>query len=217
VFIHANNTLAIVPLHPGDKPGKMPLNLAQGAYPIQAGMIGKSMIATNNEKWVVQKNAQVSGLAANSAAATVPSRVVRTMASTSSPAKNPSTSGHYSTIVYDANEHRFVNSAAVTSAQGKTVPSGTGSANSLVERTTAAPKNVPSAARATEQPVAARGASLPPRPTVAPAPAHTSSRSSSFAGGWSGGSGSGAAASSSVGSTSSSSARSSSLGSAHPH
>lgn len=187
MFVRSGNTLAVVPMHPGDKPGKMPLNLSQGVYPVQGGVIAKSMNTANGEKWVVQKNAQGAGFSAALVSSTAPSRVIRAMAVPIPSGR--ATSLRTSTIAYDANEHRFVNSNVVSSNHVKTSeptgiagePRTAGNVTSQVasNRASVTPIGVPPGAQAATPPAAPRATPLPPRPSVAPAPAHATGGGSS--------------------------------------
>ena len=114
VFVHSGNTLGVVPMHPSDKSGKTPLNLNQGVYPVQAGAIGKPITVAAGEKWSALKDTRGAniGLKAGIPPATAPIRVNRTIASTGLAARETSV-GRGSSIAYDANEHRFVNSTQV--------------------------------------------------------------------------------------------------------
>ncbi len=211
VFVHSGNTTGIVPMHPGDKSGKTPLNLSQGVYPLQSGAIGKPVSVASSEKWSVLKNSRGLGLSSTVALATPPSHVNRTLAPTSLSARE-STLGRGSSIVYDANEHRFVNStqvklneapAAAPSNEMRSATKETGSSATIGANKT----NPVSPASATRNstPSSNMRAAVPPRPPAAPARASVGGSTSSSS--WGG-------TSSSVGSSRSSSSSSSS--SSHP-
>jgi hypothetical protein len=220
VFVRSGNTLAVVPMHPGDKPGRTPLNLSQGVYPVQGGVIAKSMTAANGEKWVAQKNAQGAGFSSTLVAANAPSRVIRSMAVPGSSGRETSLA-RTSTIAYDAAEHRFVNSNAVSSKQGKPSEStavggehragGSGTAQIVSNKTNITPIGVLPGARSATPTVAPRATPLPPRPSVAPAPAHTAGGGSS-APAWGGSGSSSAVATSPSASSTATSSRSSTGG-----
>lgn len=214
VFVHSGNSTGIVPMHPGDKSGKTPLNLNQGVYPLQSGTIGKPVSVVSGEKWSVLKNSQGLGLTSTVAVATPPSHVIRTL-STNSFGAREAAFGPGSSIVYDANEHRFVNSSqakvneapgAVPSNQMRTAAKETGSSAVI-----GSPKNtpvIPASTTRNSNPSSNMRASVPPRPPAAPARATVGGTSSSSSSSW------GGTSSSSVGSSRSSSSSSSS--SSHP-
>ena len=208
VWVHSGLKNGIVPLHPLDKTGKTPLNLGKGVFPVQGREIGQPLTSTDTEKWTVMKQAPREILAGGLAASAAPPRVSRTMYAGNTTGR-AATPVFGSSIIYDPQEHRFVNAnnppnsaiglnAAKTpvATMGKGLPP---TAN-LVQ-----PVNTPST------PSVPR-ASLPPRPTMTPPPAHTSgggsSRSSSGSSGG-GASGGSRASGGSSGSSSSSSAHAS--------
>ncbi len=224
VFVHSGNTLGVVPMHPTDKSGKTPINLNQGVYPVQAGTIGRPVTVAAGQKWEVLKNPRGTSLPTGLGAATAPIRVNRSVTSAALPVRERSL-GRSSSIVYDANEHRFVNSSAARLATGPgSTPTNplrvSGDRSTLpATQTSLATVGGASAARATNLASAPRSASLPPRPNVAPAPPHTSGGASSYGGsrygGSSGGGSNGGGSSASAGS-SRPSGSSSSAGSSHP-
>ena len=224
VFVHSGNTLGVVPMNPADRTGKTPLNLSHGIYPVQNGRIGQPITAAAGEKWSTLKNPHSVELAAGIPAATAPVRVVRTIAPTGLAVRETSF-GRGSSIVYDANEHRFVNPtqgvsvATRSSATSEIRIAGKDAPNGPITRTSMPTVGNSSATRASTVPSLPRASSLPPRPSVTPAPP----RASSVGGGsrWSGSGGSSSAGASggssrSWGGSSSSSASSSSGGASHP-
>ncbi len=220
VFVHSGNTLGVVPMHPLDKSGKAPLNLAQGVYPVQAGTIGRPVAVTAGEKWDTLKNTRGINLVGPTTVATTPLRVNRTITSANLPARE-TTFGRGSSIVYDANEHRFVNSsqARVAATPGSAATNdlriaGKDAPSLPATRTNVATVGGTPGVHPSGVPSAPRSASLPPRPTAAPAPPHTSG-----GGGYGGsryGSSGGGGTSASVGSSHPSSSSSSVGGSSHP-
>jgi uncharacterized membrane protein YgcG len=207
VFVKTGNTVGIVPLNVGDKNGKTPLNLAQGIYPLQNGTVGKPVTVASGEKLSVLKAPGSSALSARSTVVAAPTRVSRTIAPASLSAREYSFS-RGSSIVYDPNEHRFVNAnqaritqASTTVSSNELKTTGKNSAPNL------APTNIPAASHGSAIPNSTR-VSTPPRPAAAPAPARTSSGSN-----WGGSQWSGASSSSAGGSSRSSG---SSSGSSHP-
>lgn len=222
VFVHSGNTLGVVPMNPADRSGKTPLNLGHGVYAVQNGRIGQPINDAASEKWSTLKNPRQVELAAGIPAATAPVHVTRTIAPTSLAVHETSfTRG--TSIVYDANEHRFVNPTQGVS--GSTRPSATNEMRTtrkdapIVGRTSMPGVGNSSTTHASNTPSAPRASSPPPRPSFTPAPPHSSS-----AGGgsrWSGGGGSSTGGSSGSsrawgGGGSSSSTGSSSSGSSHP-
>jgi hypothetical protein len=171
VWVHSGPTLGIVPLHPGDKNGKLPQNLSQGVYTVASQSLAKTPISAGNEKWSVVKNAPTGALVSSALApSTAPARVSRTILSGTAGSRTI-THSRDSSIVYDPAEHRFVNSnsSAVANREGiRTEPNA------------ALPGKVPVAGASalqtahTNQPPATR-LSTPTRGSFAtPAPARTS-------------------------------------------
>jgi mannose-6-phosphate isomerase-like protein (cupin superfamily) len=229
VFVRSGNAVAVVPMNVADKPGKTALNSSQGVYPIQSGVVSKSLV-TSNEKWSVEKNnSQIAGFTAAPAVAAAPSRVTRTITA-SNVLGRESTFGRGSSIVYDASARRFVNSSAVNPAQGK-IGQPTSAASDLKSvgkntspavsaRAGAAPIGTPRGAHTASSASAPRATSMPPRPSAVPAPARTSGGSSggnSSGSSWGGGRGSSVGAAASSGSSSSSGSSHPSTGGGRPH
>jgi hypothetical protein len=176
VFVHSGSTFGFVPAHPGDVRGKMPLNIEQGIYSTGTrGTMATVATPTSGEKWSVVKRAPVTALSGTTfAAASLPSRVVRTLPTATTSNRSEATSGG-SSIVYDASSHRFVNSnveragsAAVAKSEAAPVagrsgsPAAVVSASSTIRGTSAAPAAAPRSAAAY-------------RPALTPPPARTSS------------------------------------------
>jgi FecR protein len=208
VFVKSGNTMGLVPMNVQDKSGKPPLNLtAQGIYPLQNGNIGKPVAISSTEKLSVIKSPKATELSSQTATVAAPVRVSRTIAAPNlSTRENPV--ARRSTIVYDANEHRFVNAneARIAAAAAEPPASEINHAgkNSLSNSTLPGPSrapNAPASARIPNLPASTRTAALPPRPAATPAPARGSSS------GWGG---------SSWGSTSPRSSGSSGPSSSHP-
>jgi hypothetical protein len=114
VFVHSGNSVGIVPLHPADKNGKKPVNIAQGVIAVPGAKIsGTALPAT--EKWKVLKTAPREVLASNIAKAAAPERVVsqhvEMVRTTGAPhtSTQGSTPDGKSSITYDSREHRYVN------------------------------------------------------------------------------------------------------------
>ncbi len=186
VWVNAGNTLGFVPAHPLDKNGKTPINITQGVYPVRGSVSASPIAIATGEKVSVVKHAPANALvAANLPKAAAPAPVSRAI-----PANNfnvrETSAGRQSSIVYDAAEHRFVNSSqAAVGARSTVQPHNNVAA---VNETTAGRGGMPSAAHA---PVVATvpHAAVPARPVMPPAPARVGGGSSnaSRAGGWGGG------------------------------
>jgi hypothetical protein len=219
VWVHSGTKMGIVPLHPLDKSGKTPVNLGKGVYPVQGREIGQPLALASTEKWTAVKHAPREILAGGLVASTAPPRVSRTMfaGNTTGRAATPVVG---SSITYDPQEHRFVNANnSPNRANGAIV------SNEVKTPTAIMGKDLPPTARViqparTPSTAAMPRASLPPRPTMTPAPAHSSgggssrpSSGSSGGGTWGGSRGSGGSSGSS---SPSSSHPSGGGGSAHP-
>jgi FecR protein len=177
VFVHSGSTFGFVPAHPADVHGKTPLNIGQGVYSTQTR--GTMATTTSGENWSVVKRAPVTALSGTAfAVATPPSRVVRTLPTSSTNRAQSISAG--SSIVYDPSSHRFVNSNS-TSAGGAAVArseaasiAGTGRINSANSATVASP----SASKGTSAaPVMPRNATSA-RPPMTPPPARTAGSAS---------------------------------------
>jgi hypothetical protein len=216
VWVHSGNTLGVVPVHPGDKNGKTPLNLAQGIYPVQGRGIAQPVAVASGEKWSVVKHAPVDALiAGNTAATSSPTHVSRAL-----PASNlntrQATLDRQSSIVYDTNEHRFVNSNQTPVVAN--VPGQPHVNTTAVNEANAGHSGVSNAHPATVS--AIPRSTVPPRPVMTPAPAHVGGGSSGSSSGstWIGGRGSGTSSGSPHPSSSTSSSHpSSSGGGGRPH
>jgi FecR protein len=216
VFVRTGNTVGVVPMNPGDKPGHTPLNIAQGVYPLENGALGRPVPVAAGEKLSVLKNSANLGLTtAKPVLVASPTRVNRTISATNLN-QHETVSARNSSIVYDSTEHRFVNPS-----QGRVAETARVSAtNDLRAATRENGSALPAQAiRATPaEPIASRSP-VPARPPATPAPAHTSSSSSSGGGSWWGNpsSSSSAASGSSRSSGSSSSHPSGGGGGGRPH
>jgi FecR protein len=242
VWVRNGSTLGIVPLHPGDKPGKTAGNLNQGIFPVQNSMIAHSTLAAGTEKWSVLKSGPAGVISSNLAPSAPPSRVSRTIVAGVAGSRVVML-GRNSSISYDPREHRYVNS-------GNPPPSSTTPANQVHTEATRtngmqplsnmnhgaavpgvasthlrATPGTPDAPAVPQAPATASArAAAPPRAPAVPAPARSGGGSSgsggSFPSGgssWGGGSRSGG---SSVGSSAGSAGHPSSTGGGgggHPH
>jgi hypothetical protein len=109
VWVRNGSTLGIVPLHPGDKPGKTAQNLNQGIFPVQNSQIAHSTVAAGTEKWSVLKSGPAGVISSSLAVSASPSRVSRTIVDGVAGSRVV-TLGRTSSISYDPHEHRYVNS-----------------------------------------------------------------------------------------------------------
>ena len=223
VFVRNNNTLGIVPMHPLDAKGKTPLNLDHGILSPTGSSdpTDRRVIASEpGEKWQTLKSPPKDALTNGLVASTAPERVSRTVLERGAGARIVWT-GKDSSIVYDAREHRYINSSNVPSSASRDAK------ESIVQRA-----GVPSPARDGRNNLdgvprtTARNSVAPPRNSVPPPVPHYSGggeRSSvggshSSWGGWSGSRSSGGS-SAGGGSTHSAPAPAShgSSGGGHPH
>jgi hypothetical protein len=179
VFVRQNGKLGVVPMHPLDKGGKTPLNLEHGVFSAESGrnVMSATLSAAAGQKWETLKSPPRDALASGLVAATAPVRTSRTILEGSGGTRSLS---HDSSIVYDAKEHRFVNTnAAPSSPREAEAVSGKNAPGSLRnDRIVEAPRNNPPAGTTVRVPVAPTSAraTAPPSRNIAPPPApHTSS------------------------------------------
>jgi len=109
VWVQSGSTRGIVPLHPGDKPGKTAQNLGQGIFPVENSQVAHSTLAPGTEKWSVAKKGPAEAIASNLRASTPPERVSRMIVSGAAGSRVVAL-GRDSSISYDPREHRYVNS-----------------------------------------------------------------------------------------------------------
>ena len=238
VWVRNGSTLGIVPLHPGDKPGKTAQNLSQGIFPVQNSQVARSTLVAGTEKWSVLKNGSREAVSSNLAASAVPSRVSRTIVDGASGSRVV-TLGRDSSISYNPREHRYVNSGipapnpttATNNGEMRTEPTRTNGTQPVTNAGNGAVAQAPASTRVPGRPnvpgspavpqapagTSAHGV-VPPRAPATPAPARSGGASSGSGGGfpsWSGGSRSGGG---STGSSAGSSGHPSpSGGGGHPH
>jgi uncharacterized protein DUF6600/FecR-like protein len=112
VFVHSGDALALVPSHPMDVRGKTPINLAQGAFPVSGGRISESLVAGTGAEWRTLKQPPREALSGAIAASAPPERLSRTVLASNAGARVV-TFSKYSSIVYDPQEHRFVNNTGL--------------------------------------------------------------------------------------------------------
>ena len=190
VFVRQNGKLGVVPMHPLDKDGKTPLNLEHGVFSTEPARNAMSPAVTpaGGQKWETMKSAPREALSSGLVATTTPVRTSRTLVEGSGGTRVVSLN-HDSSIVYDAREHRFVNTnAASSSGRNTTTIAGTNGAEGarnehIVEGPRANPlggnnNRVPSA------PTSARVTAPPSRSIPAP----PAPRSGGGSGGYRGGS-----------------------------
>lgn len=219
VWVHAGTKVGIVPLHPLDKNGKTPVNIGKGVFPVQGREIGQPLAIASTEKWTVAKQPPKGTLAGGLVTSAAPPRVSRTIyaGNTAGRAATPVVG---SSITYNPQEHRFVN----TDNPPRTA-NGAKASDEIKTPTGKMGRDLPPAARVnqparTPSTPAMPRTSLPARPAMTPAPAHTSgggssrpSSGTSGGGAWGGSRSSGGSPGSS---TPSSSHPSGGGGSAHP-
>lgn len=237
VWVRNGSTLGIVPMHPGDKPGKTSKNLNQGIFPVQNSQIAHSTLAAGTEKWSVLKSGPTGVISSSLASSAPPTQVSRTIVAGAS-GNRVVTLGRDSSISYDPREHRYVNSGNPSSSSmtktnevrteatrttGSQPANNVGNAAIVQGPTSAripARPGTPGAPRVPQAPGAGSArAGAPPRAPAVPAPARGGGFSSGSRGGfstggssWGGGSrGGGGSAGSSAGHPSAGG------GGAHPH
>jgi hypothetical protein len=164
-FVHSGSNVAIVPTHPNDSHGKTPLNLAHGVITVTGRPVTTQAASTTSD-WKVLKEAPREALTSKTAPAAAPARVTRTLESSNVP--RGASAG--SSIVYDAKEHRFVNSnvnpasaaretAATTRTETPAASTGRTAAVSVAPATTSRASrtaSVPSASARVSTPPPAR-------------------------------------------------------------
>ena len=141
-FVRSGSTIGIVPSHPLDNHGKTPVNLAQGVMPLSSGAASAQSALAAGTKWKVVKDPPREALVSHASAASTPARVTRTVASSNAAVANAAR-GASSSIVYDAKEHRFVNSNVPANASANA--SAESSVKESATSTGRSPSNVPGA------------------------------------------------------------------------
>lgn len=209
VFVKNGNSLGVVPMNVADKPGKTSSNLTHGIFPVENGTIGKPVTVAGTEKWTLVKSPANTVLAGHSATlVAAPTYVSRTLSPAILPARENSF-GRRSSLVYDANEHRFVSANQASTVANSSVPTNelrlAGKNPSLITGQASRGTTVLSSAR--------MSGTVPARAPATPAPARTGGGGG---GGYSGRGGSswGGSGGSSIGGGSRSGGSSS--GSSHP-
>src|SRR5262249_26306678 len=103
----------VVPIHPLDARGKTPLNLVNGVFPVNGGMVNGRVQPATGAEWKVVKSGPRDGLAltSNIVRAGAPVRTSRLLV-TGANGSRTVTLSRESSIAYDAKSHRFVNGNA---------------------------------------------------------------------------------------------------------
>ena len=174
VWVRNGGTLGIVPLHPGDKPGKTVQNLNQGIFPVQNSQVAHSTMVAGKEKWSVLKIGPAEAVSTNLAASAPPARVSRTIVAGAA-GNRVVTLGRDSSISYDPREHRYVNNG--NAAPSSTVLKNTSNPGAEVLHTNGTqPGNNPAVVQGpTSSRIPARPGT-PGSPAVPSAPAAASAR-----------------------------------------
>jgi hypothetical protein len=210
VFVRNNGKVGIVPMHPLDQKGKTPQNLEHGVFSAVGakGLSEPASALPPGQKWQTLKSAPRDALTGSIAATTAPTRVSRTVLESQSGVGSISVSKD-SSIVYDAREHRFVNtnSAAASSSESANHSGNAQTSVVVSERAGNAPARTvmpttaaTNASRSAQVPSAARTSGPPPSRTMTPPPAPNYSRgsgssSSGRGSGWGGSASSGSSGS----------------------
>src|SRR5215471_19199450 len=123
----SNSRTGIVPLHPMDVHGKTPLNLSQGLYAVTTRGVTGQITPQSDARWKVENKPGRDVIQNQLASASAPTRVSRSMVPASGGAGGRGAAGATggSTIVFDRNEGRFVNS---TPRAGNSAPVAAGTA-----------------------------------------------------------------------------------------
>jgi hypothetical protein len=175
VWVRSGTATGLVPLHPADAHGKTPINLAHGVFAAEGNKIGATTLPAAGENWSTVKNPPHNTLtAATLPVTTQPTRVSRTIL-----AGRPVTLSRDSSIVYDPEQHRFVNggNGAKETADETKVTSGTSAAGTARNAAVAGVTQ-----RTPSPPTVAHGDTMPARPHITP-PNPPSSGSSHSSGG----------------------------------
>ena len=103
----SGGAMGIVPTHPMDVRGKTPLNLSQGLYAVTTRGVTGQITPQSDARWKVENKPGREVIQNQLATASAPVRVSRSMVE-SATGRNAGAAG--SSIVFDRNEGRFVNS-----------------------------------------------------------------------------------------------------------
>jgi FecR protein len=134
----SNGRTGIVPLHPMDVHGKTPLNLSQGLYAVTTRGVTGQITPESDARWKVENKPGREVMQSQLAAASAPPRVSRAMVATTGAAGSGAAG---STIVFDKNEGRFVNSSNARTGDGS--PATAAEANKGTEASERATKVAP--------------------------------------------------------------------------
>ena len=202
-----NGPVGIVPTHPLDRHGKVPLNLAQGVFPVNNGVVARSIVSSSGVEWKSVKTLPTNTVNAHVSASTAPDRVSRTMASGNA-SSHVVTLNRGTAMAFDASSHRFVSSSAVAPASRV--------ANGAVPAAAPAMRVAGNPARSVAAPANARNFSMASRSVAPPAAPRTNAGFARLGGASSGGAssarGAGAGAGASMASASASHGSSASSG-----
>jgi uncharacterized membrane protein YgcG len=165
VWVHNGTTTGLVPLHPTDGHGRPPVNLGHGIYALNGSTVARTtMMPAAGEKWSVEKHPARNTLeAAKFASIPAPARVSRTILS-SNVGSRPVTVSRDSSIVYDGNQHRFVNGNSTVKVNNQGDAAKNASVTGAGTRTATAG---PPPAHATNVAAPPHGSTVP-RPNIAP-------------------------------------------------
>jgi len=148
----SNGRTGIVPLHPMDVHGKTPLNLSQGLYAVTTRGVTGQITPESDARWKVENKPGREVIQNQLAAASAPARVSRAMVTTT----GRGAAG--STIVFDKNEGRFVNSSNARTGDG--LPATAAEANKGTEPSERAMKAAPAAGRSGNEQVPPAGSRM---------------------------------------------------------
>lgn len=188
VWVHSGATTGLVPVHPADAHGRTPVNLSHGVYALQGNTLAATTTTTAGEKWSVAKNPPRNALASTSFVASAqPTRVSRTILSSNAGSRS-ATFGRNSSIVYDAGQHRYVNSATSVKTPSEVANASATAATKTNTRTGTNATVVPGGpSRPANVNAGTHGNVAPARPHInPPAPSYGGSAHSSARGTWSG-------------------------------
>jgi hypothetical protein len=106
----SNGTTGIVPAHPMDVRGKTPLNMSQGLFAVTTRGVTGQITPQSDARWKVENKPGREVIQNQLATVAAPTRVSRTMVTSTGAGGRGSAGSAGSTIVFDRNEGRFVNS-----------------------------------------------------------------------------------------------------------
>jgi FecR protein len=122
----SNGNMGIVPAHPMDVRGKTPLNLSQGLFAVSTRGVTGQITPQSDAKWKVENKPGRDVIQNQLASTSAPARVSRTMVASTGGAGGRGAAGAAgSTIVFDRNEGRFVNSTNARVGESTQATAGT--------------------------------------------------------------------------------------------